>query len=94
MAMSDQENESPPLLQFPCSFPIKVMGRDENAFKDTVVQMVQKHTGPLSEGDIRVAPSRKGNFVSITITINAESQQQLDDIYGDLSACDDVLFSL
>jgi len=92
--MSKDKPEQEKLLQFPCSFPIKVMGRDENAFKDTVVKMVQKHTGTLSERDIRVAPSRKGNFVSVTITINAESQQQLDDIYGDLSACDDVLFSL
>ena len=92
--MSEDKPEQEQLLQFPCSFPIKVMGRDENAFKDTVVKMVQKHAGNLSDGDIRVAPSRKGNFVSITITINAESQQQLDDIYGDLSACDDVLFSL
>jgi putative lipoic acid-binding regulatory protein len=92
--MSEDKPEQEQLLQFPCSFPIKVMGRDENAFKDTVVQMVQKHTGKISDGNIRVAPSRKGNFVSITITINAESQQQLDDIYGDLSACDDVLFSL
>ena len=92
--MSEDKPEQAPLLQFPCSFPIKVMGRDENAFKDTVVRMVQKHAGNLSDGDIRVAPSREGNFVSITITINAASQQQLDDIYGDLSACDDVLFSL
>jgi putative lipoic acid-binding regulatory protein len=82
------------LLQFPCSFPIKVMGRDENSFRDTVVRIVQNHAGNISEGDIRMAPSRKGNFVSITITISAGSQQQLDDIYGDLSACDDVLFSL
>jgi putative lipoic acid-binding regulatory protein len=92
--MSEDKPEQEQLLQFPCSFPIKVMGRDENAFKDTVVQMVQKHTGSVSESDIRVSPSRKGNFVSVTITINAESQKQLDDIYGDLSACDDVLFSL
>jgi len=92
--MSEDKPEQEQLLQFPCSFPIKVMGRDENAFKESVVQMVQKYTGNIGDGDIRVAPSRKGNFVSITITINAESQQQLDDIYGDLSACDDVLFSL
>jgi hypothetical protein len=92
--MSEDRPEQEQLLQFPCSFPIKVMGRDDAAFRDTVVQIVQKHAGNVSDDDIRTAPSRKGNFVSITITLQAESQQQLDDIYGDLSACDDVLFSL
>ncbi len=92
--MSEEKPEQEQLLQFPCSFPIKVMGRDEGAFRDTVVKIVQKHAGEVSDGDIRIAPSRKGNFVSITITIQAESQQQLDDIYGDLTAYEDVLFSL
>ena len=92
--MSEEKPQQEQLLKFPCSFPIKIMGRDENAFKETVVRIVQQHTGEISESDIRVAPSSKGNFVSVTITIEAESQQQLDSIYTDLSARDDVLFSL
>ena len=92
--MNEDRSVEEQLLQFPCSFPIKVMGRDENSFRDTVVRIVQNHAGNISDGDIRMAPSRKGNFISITITIRAESQKQLDAIYGSLSACDDVLFSL
>jgi len=92
--MSEEKPEQEQLLQFPCSFPIKVMGRDESAFRDTVVKIVQKHASDIADGDIRIAQSRKGNFVSLTITIQAESQQQLDDIYGDLTAYEDVLFSL
>ena len=92
--MSDdiQENES--LLQFPCSFPIKVMGRDAPDFRETVVEIVARNVGRIDNDSIRSSPSRKGNFVSITVTIQAESQHQLDRIYQDLSAHDDVLFSL
>lgn len=92
--MSDdiQENES--LLQFPCGFPIKVMGRDAPDFRETVIEIVARHAGRIGNDSIRSSPSRKGNFVSITVTIQAESQDQLDRIYQDLSAHDDVLFSL
>lgn len=90
--MSESDSES--LLEFPCSFPIKMMGRDEPAFQDTVRAIVEKHAGPVADDAVRSAPSSKGNFIAITITIDAQSQQQLDSIYQDLTAHDDVLFSL
>ncbi len=85
-------NES--LLKFPCSFPIKMMGRDTPEFRETARSLVEKHTGPVSDTAINDALSRKGNFVSITITVNALSQEQLDDIYRDVSSHEDVLMAL
>jgi hypothetical protein len=82
------------LLKFPCSFPIKMMGRDTPEFRQTARSLVEKHTGPLTDAAINGAVSRKGNFVSITITVNATSQQQLDDIYSDVSSHDDILMAL
>jgi putative lipoic acid-binding regulatory protein len=70
------------------------MGRDRPDFRDIVVAIVASHAGSIDESSIRSAPSRKGNFVSITITIQAQSQDQLDRIYQDLTAHDDVVFSL
>jgi len=92
--MSDAIPENEPLLQFPCSFPFKIMGRDRPDFRDTVIAIVEKHASNIDENSIRSSPSRKGNFVSITITIQAQSQDQLDRIYQDLTAHEDVLFSL
>jgi putative lipoic acid-binding regulatory protein len=92
--MSSDIPENEPLLQFPCSFPIKTMGRDQPGFRDNVVAIVEKHAGSVDEDSIRSSPSRNGNFVSITITIQAQSQDQLDSIYQELTAHDDVLFSL
>ena len=82
------------LLEFPCDFPIKLMGRDTGEFRETARSLVEKHTGPLDDDRIQSAQSRKGNFVSITVTVTATSQQQLDAIYRDVSAHDDVLMAL
>ena len=82
------------LLEFPCEFPIKMMGRDNSDFHAAARSLVEQHAGPVSETAIRTAPSRNGRFVSITITITAESQQQLDAIYMDLSANEDILVAL
>ena len=82
------------LLEFPCEFPIKMMGRDTVKFRETVRMLVEKHTGLLDDSAIREAVSRKGNFVSITITVDAKSQEQLDNIYRELTAHEDVLMAL
>lgn len=86
--------EKEQLLQFPCNFPIKIMGRDKPGFRDTVVGIVSKHAGDIDASAIRTMASSKGNFVSFTVTIHARSQQQLDDIYHDLSNSGDVLYCL
>jgi len=82
------------LLVFPCDFPIKMMGRDSEEFRDTARALVEHHTGPLGDQSIKSATSRNGNFVSITITVQAQSQQQLDDIYRDVSSHEAVLMAL
>ena len=82
------------LLAFPCDFPIKMMGRDEPGFREAAVALVAQHAGAISDDAIRTAMSRKGNFLSITITINAKNQEQLDDIYRDLSKHEEILVAL
>ncbi len=82
------------LLDFPCDFPIKMMGREQPEFCDAAVALIERHTGKIRSDAIRTALSRNGNFLSITITIKARNQQQLDDIYSDLSAHEEILVAL
>jgi putative lipoic acid-binding regulatory protein len=82
------------LLEFPCDFPIKMMGRDTPEFHITARKLVEKHAGPLEDSAIQSSLSRNGRFVSITITVNAESQKQLDAIYYEATANEDVLMAL
>lgn len=82
------------LLEFPCDFPIKAMGKSEDNFDALVVGIVRKHCPDLLEGAVKSRLSRKGNYVSVTVTIQAESRSQLDRIYMDLSAHEKVLMAL
>ncbi len=82
------------LLEIPCDFLIKMMGRDTPEFRELARELIEKYTGPLDNNAIQSTLSRNGRFVSITATINAQSQQQLDDIYRAISAHEDVLMAL
>ncbi|MDH4047626.1 MAG: DUF493 domain-containing protein [Gammaproteobacteria bacterium] len=82
------------LLEFPCKFPVKMMGRKDSSFRAVALRIIERHAGAIGEDAVRVVPSSAGNFVSITVTIEASSQTQLDDIYRDLSANDEILVAL
>ncbi len=82
------------LLEFPCDFPIKIMGRESTEFRALARALVEKHAGPIGDDAIQCALSRNDSFVSVTITVIAQSQQQLDDIYREITSHDEVLMAL
>ncbi len=87
-----QNEESP--LTFPCTFPIKAMGGAGEDFDGLVVSLVRKHSPELSEGAVRTRLSRNGNYMSVTVTVEARSREQLDAIYTELTAHERVLMAL
>lgn len=87
-------NNDGKLLEFPCDFPIKVMGRDAEGFERLVLSVFERHLGELDASQVATRPSSSGNFLSVTVTFRAASQQQLDALYRDLTALDEVLFCL
>lgn len=86
------------LLKFPTLFPIKAMGRmfneGDKQFAQTVLDIVLKHAPDVDQKMIEMRPSKNGNFLSVTVTVNAQSKQQLDDIYRELSSHPLVLMAL
>lgn len=81
-------------LEFPTEFPIKVMGRRDSDLRTLTREIVERHTGPLADLNVRVRTSGDGNFLALTYVINATSREQLDAIYRELSACKSVLMAL
>ncbi len=81
-------------LEFPCEFPIKMMGRESAEFRATARGIVEKHVGAVADEAVQASLSRNGRFVSVTVTITATSKQQLDDIYQDVTDHEDVLMAL
>jgi len=82
------------LFNFPCDFPIKIMGRCDCELETLVVEIVNKHVSNLTEGAVKTRPSGKGNFISVTVTVKATSRDQLDNIYRELTAREEVLMAL
>ncbi len=73
------------LLRFPCRFPIKAMGRNEAGIEAIVTQIIERHAPDTNQDAFRSRPSRNGNWVSVTVEIEARSKRQLDAIYHELS---------
>ena len=82
------------LFNFPCDFPLKVMGRRTDDFRSIVLGIVQKHAGAIEAAQIEERPSKDGNYLSLTCTFSAQSREQLDALYRELTSCEKVLIVL
>jgi uncharacterized protein len=74
------------LLEFPCAFPMKIMGRTEDGFAQTVLDVVLRHVPDFDSASMEMRASRQGKYLSLTCTVNATSREQLDALYRELSA--------
>ena len=87
------------LLKFPTPFPIKAMGRmkcgtSDEGFAQIVLGVVLKHAPDFDATTVEMRPSKNGNFISVTATINAQSKAQIDAIYLELTGNPLVLMAL
>ena len=87
-------NSDKPAIEFPCVFPVKAMGLAEESLHITVLDIVRRHAPEADESALHKRPSANGKYISVTVTISAQSREQLDAIYMDLTACEQVLMAL
>ena len=80
------------LLKFPTDLPIKVFGRNDAEFRAAVVAIIERHYGKAYT--IAELPSKQAAYVSLTITVRAESRAQIDTVYQALVAHELVLMAL
>jgi len=73
-------------LEFPCAFPIKIMGRRQDGFAQLIADIVVRHAPDFDPATLEMRTSSAGNYPSLTATVNATSREQLDDLYRDLVA--------
>jgi putative lipoic acid-binding regulatory protein len=74
------------LFEFPCDFPLKVMGPRHEGFTAAVIEVVQRHAPEFDAATMETRDSRQGSYLSLTCTIRAESRQQLDALYRELTS--------
>lgn len=73
------------LITYPSRFPIKVMGAKVAGFVEAVTAIAVQFDPAFDAGSVELRDSRAGNYLGITITINATSREQLDELYRTLS---------
>ncbi|QSI76483.1 MULTISPECIES: YbeD family protein [Niveibacterium] len=74
------------LLEFPCDFPIKVMGETRDDFAQTIVEVVQQNAPDFDATGVEMRASSGGKYISLTCTVRATSREQLDNIYRSLTS--------
>jgi putative lipoic acid-binding regulatory protein len=74
------------LLEFPCDFPLKVMGATREGFAQAIVEIVLRHAPDFDAATVEMRPSKAGNYLSLTCTIRATSKPQLDALYRELTS--------
>ncbi len=74
------------LIEFPCDFPIKVMGASREGFAQAILEVVARHAPEFDAAAMDMRPSKAGNYLSLTCTVRATSKAQLDALYRDLTS--------
>lgn len=73
------------LIEYPCRFPIKVMGARVDGFVTAVTHLARQFDPGFDAATVELRESKGGNYLGVTITITATSREQLDDLYRALS---------
>ena len=73
------------LIEYPSIFPIKVMGKSHPDYLPAILHIAHQFDPVFDESKVEQRPSKDGNYLGITLPINATSREQLDELYRTLS---------
>lgn len=82
-------NDIPPeqsLIEYPCDFPIKVMGAHVAGFAPAIAHVARQFDAGFDDSTMEHRPSKGGNYLGLTITVHVTSREQLDELYRTLSS--------
>jgi uncharacterized protein len=81
MTAEDTGSHKTSLIEYPCDFPIKVMGKQDPALAQALTDVVLTHDPAFDPSTVEMRMSAKGNYVGLTFTVRATSREQLDSLY-------------
>lgn len=90
----DEDNTTPAVndvfekaeLKFPCDFPISVMGLNVPEYKEKIFAILKKHVPELEENNLQTAFSANKKYCSLKTRFTAQSREQMDELYRELTA--------
>ena len=79
------------LLEFPCQFPIKIIGSNSQKFLDEIKKIILKHFPDFKENNsLSHKMSQQSNYMAISIEVLATSQAMLDEFYKEVTKHPDI----
>ena len=88
----ERNKVNPSPLEFPCTFPIKAIGKATGEFETIVTDIIRRHVSELT--DFTTRSSAGGKYLAVTATFVATSREQLDALYRELSSNEQVVMLL
>ena len=82
--------QDPPKIEFPCDYPIKVLGRSSDGFESMILDVFERPAPGFDQQTMTMNVSRKGSFTSLTLTSTATGPEQLEALHQDLLATGQV----
>lgn len=73
-------------MKFPCEFPISVMGKNEPDYKEQIFAILKKHVPELEQSSLNYAYSGGNKYCSVKAKFTAQSREQMDELYKELTA--------
>ncbi len=92
--MTLEEERREPKLEFPCEFPLKVIGINDDGFDEFAIEIVQRHVPSMDRGTVSQKDSEGGKYRSVSFLFIAESREQMDELYRELTASERVKWVL
>ncbi len=76
-----------PKIEFPCDYPIKVIGESHPGFQDEVLTIVRRYDPTIALDKVKERPSSKGKYSSITVLLWATGEPQIMSLFAELKNC-------
>jgi uncharacterized protein len=73
------------LIEYPCDFPIKVMGAHVDGYVEAMVHVARTFDPGFDISTVEQRPSKAGNYLGVTLTVRVTSREQLDELYSTLT---------
>lgn len=83
--MSENNNNQETFFEFPCEFPIKIMANPQKETVEFILNIFEKYVPNHDQIDFNTKESKTGKYISMTAIFTADSKEQLDKIYKEIS---------
>ncbi|MFP5431428.1 MAG: YbeD family protein [Gammaproteobacteria bacterium] len=85
---TDIQNEA--LWEFPMHYPLKIMGEAQHPLREIIANILLRHVPGFDPGEMSERPSSGGKYVSISVTVYVTHKEQINGMYADFAACEQI----